>query len=254
MSADGGGTAPGQDGPDQHDGEQHLDLTTPPDEPLAGPWRPLSITDLAARLLAPALEAQATRCVLAIDGRGGAGKSTLAARIAAAVPAAVVVATDDLAWNEPMFGWSELALEHVLAPYRAGENVSFRPPAWERHGRDGAIEVARTAPLLVLEGTGAAQRALVDHLDAVVWVQSDAPTAERLGLARDVASGANGDEAAATAFWHEWMGHENPFFEADRPWERADLVVAGARDLAADEGDEPDERVLVAQPPVRERT
>lgn len=238
----------------QNDAEQHLDLTTPPGEPLAGPWRSLSITDLAAELLAPALEAQAKRCVLAVDGRGGAGKSTLAARIAAAVPAAVVVATDDLAWNEEMFGWSELALEHLLAPYRAGEDVSFRPPAWERHGRDGVIEVARTTPLLVLEGTGAAQRALVEHLDAVVWVQSDAPTAERLGLARDVAAGTNGDEAAATAFWHEWMAHENPFFDGDRPWERADLVVAGTRELPPTDETAPDERVLVAQPPVRERT
>lgn len=231
--------------------ELDLVLRTGPGEPLAGPWRAVSVADLAAELLAPALEAQATRCVLAVDGRGGGGKSTLAARIAAAVPAATLVATDDLAWNEPMFGWADLALEHVLAPYRAGLDVSFRPPAWQRHGRDGSIEVPRTSPLLVLEGVGAAQLALADHLDAIVWVQSDGPTAERLGLARDVASGANGDEAASTAFWHEWMAHEGPFLARDRPWERADVVVAGTRDLPA--GTE-DERVLVAQPPVRERT
>lgn len=228
-----------------------LDLRTGPGEPLAGPWRAISVADLASQLLAPALAAQASRCVLAVDGRGGSGKSTLAARIAAAVPAATVVATDDLAWNEPMFGWAEGVVENVLAPYRAGEDVAFRPPAWERHGRDGVIEVPRTSPLLVLEGVGAAQLALTDHLDAIVWVQSDGPTAQRLGLARDVASGVNGDEAASAAFWHEWMAHEEPFLADDRPWERADVVVAGTRELPA--GAE-DDRVLVSQPPTRERT
>ncbi|GMA33280.1 uridine kinase family protein [Litorihabitans aurantiacus] len=238
------------------DGLVELALGTPPGEPGHGPWRRTAVADLAQELLAPALEAQASRCVLAIDGRGGAGKSTLAARLLAAVPAATLVSTDDLAWHEPMFGWAPLALE-VLAPYRAGEDVRLRPPAWERQGRDGVIEVSRTSPLLILEGTGAAQRALDAHLDAVVWVASDRERATQLGLARDIASGVNGDEAASRAFWDEWMTHEDAFFDEDRPWERADLVVAGTRPGvggSADAGDSGDdaapveEDVLVASP------
>ena len=31
----------------------------------------------------------------------------------------------------------------------------------------------------------------------------------------------------AVDFWHEWMSHELPFLEHQRPWERAALVLAG---------------------------
>lgn len=42
----------------------------------------------------------------------------------------------------------------------------------------------------------------------------------------------NGDRARATASWHEWMAQELPFQAAQRPWERADLVVAGTPTIA----------------------
>lgn len=60
-------------------------------------------------------------------------------------------------------------------------------------------------------------------LDAKVWVQSDADEAYRRGIERDMAAGR--DHAEAVAFWEEWMAQEVPFLAADRPWDRADLVV-----------------------------
>ena len=56
--------------------------------------------------------------------------------------------------------------------------------------------------------------------------------AERRGIARDVASGVNGDPIAAAAFWHSWMAEELPFLEHQRPWERAAVIVAGTPLLA----------------------
>ena len=63
-------------------------------------------------------------------------------------------------------------------------------------------------------------------------MQADAVEAERRGIARDVASGVNGDLEQATAFWHEWMAAELPFLAAQRPWERAHLLVNGTPQLA----------------------
>ncbi|WP_432524531.1 hypothetical protein [Kineococcus sp. SYSU DK006] len=105
--------------------------------------------------------------------------------------------------------------------------MRYRPPAWEARGRPGAVEVPAGSELVLLEGVGAAQRELAPFLDAVVWVQSDAALAERRGIARDVAEGVNGDLERATAFWHEWAAEELRFLRDQRPWERADLVVAG---------------------------
>jgi hypothetical protein len=59
---------------------------------------------------------------------------------------------------------------------------------------------------------------LADLLDAAVWVQSDRVVARERGIARD-----GGDVAG----WDEWQSEELPFLERDRPWERADAIVAG---------------------------
>jgi CBS domain-containing protein len=87
---------------------------------------------------------------------------------------------------------------------------------------EGSVEVPATASLLVVEGVGAARRALAPLLDATVWVQTD----RRLGLYRGIAR----DGAAHRAFWDEWEARERPFLAEDRPWERADLVVSGAHE------------------------
>ncbi|MEV6286704.1 hypothetical protein [Kribbella sp. NPDC051770] len=190
-------------------------------EPGFEEWEPVGIGAFAERVLS-------TRpLVVAVDGRSGSGKSTLAGRLAAAIAGAAVVHGDDVAWNAPMFGWSELLAKGVLEPVRRGEAVSYRPPAWEEHGRGGAIEVPVDASLVVVEGVGVGRRDLAGLVDVLVWVQSDLAEAERQGIARDVASGVNGDAEAAAQFWREWMESEVPFLERDKPWERADFVIAG---------------------------
>jgi uridine kinase len=169
----------------------------------------------------------AGRRVVAVDGRGGGGKTTLAQRLARSVPDAAVVSTDDIAWNHSIFDWAEPLVHGVLRPFRAGSAVVYRPPGWVRHGREGAVEVPASVQLLIVEGVGASRTELTDWLDVSCWVQSDFAEAERRGLARDIASGVNGDVETTIAFWHTWMAEELPFFAHDRPWERADLIVAG---------------------------
>jgi len=80
---------------------------------------------------------------------------------------------------------------------------------------------------VIVEGVGAGRRELTDLIDVLVWVQSDYAEAERLGIARDIASGVNGDAEAAVEFWHTWMAVEVPFLERDRPWQRATIITAG---------------------------
>lgn len=201
--------------------------TLPAEEPAAGPWRPLHLDVLTARLLAAAGDPVGRPRIVAIDGRGAAGTTTLATAVAGRVPGAVVVHTDDLAWHEPLFGWGHLLVEHVLRPLHAGAALRFVPRQWVARGRAGAIEVPAGCPLVLVEGTGARQRGHAALIDASVWVQADLVEAERRGLARDTASGVNGDAEQAAAFWHHWMAAELPFLAAQRPWEDADLVVNG---------------------------
>jgi hypothetical protein len=198
-----------------------------PGEPAAGPWRAVSPEACLAELLGTEAARRRGRHVVAVDGRSGAGKSTLARRLQSCLAGSLVASADDLAWHAPMFGWAPQAVEGVLVPFRGGHPVRYRPPAWDVHDRAGHIEVPGDVSVLLFEGVGASQRALAELIDVALWVQSDYATAERLGIARDLASGVNGDDAASVAFWHAWMADENPFLARDRPWTRADLVVAG---------------------------
>lgn len=198
-----------------------------------GPWRPVTLPALAADLAAAAGPRLRRPRIIAIDGRGGSGKTTLAAALAEELGATVVHA-DDLAWHEPLFGWRD-RLDELLTAVRAGDGVSYRPPQWRARGREDAIEVPAGCPVVVVEGTGASQSG--DSVDVVVWVQADADEAERRGIARDLASGVNGDEEETVAFWRDWMAHEVPFLARERPWEQAYAVVAGTPVIALSEGE-----------------
>lgn len=205
-------------------------LELPEGEPRFGPWRTVAVPELLSALGFPGVPGGDTSrrgpFVVAVDGRGAGGKSTLAEQLTAATPDSALLHTDDLAWHEPFFEWSHL-LRQVLVPLRAGQAVDLRPPAWERMGRPGSLTFPTGLALVVVEGVGASQHDVVDLIDGAVWVQSDRAEAERRGIERDVAQGVNGNREETVAFWFEWMAHEDRFLGADRPWERADVVVLG---------------------------
>lgn len=196
-------------------------ITTFPGEPVATPWQPRPLARVVADLLDATGATGQQRPVIAIDGRSAGGKSTFAAGVAAAIRGAAVVHTDDVAWWESFFEWDHLLATGVLEPFRRGDVVHYRPPAWDRRDRPGAIEVPADASVLVVEGVGASRRALLPQVDVAVWVQSDAAEARRRGIERD------GGSPADVEFWDEWDRAEIPFLAADRPWERAALVVCG---------------------------
>jgi len=193
-----------------------------PEEPEAGPWRMLDDEELAA-LVRRHLPTDRPALVL-VDGRSGGGKSTIAERIAELLDGGVVH-TDDVAWNHAMFDWADSLVAGVLGPWAGGEDVRYRPPGWEVHDREGSVEAA-AGRALVVEGVGAARESLAARADLVVWVQSDRTLARSRGIARDASYGTR-TPAEVEAFWDGWMSEEEPFLGADRPWERADVVVLG---------------------------
>lgn len=201
-------------------------MRLPEGEPAATGWRTVEESEFVGLVLEAAGRPQGRPRIVAVDGRGAAGKSTLAARLQEAVPASAVVHTDDLAWCEPYFAWGHLLLQ-VLEPLHRGDAVHLQPPTWRAHGRTGSIDVPAGLELVVVEGVGASQREPAELIDATVWVQSDFAEAERRGIARDIEQGVNGDREQTIAFWHEWMGHELTFLRHQQPWQRASLVVAG---------------------------
>ena len=180
--------------------------------------------------------------LLAVDGRGSSGKTSLSRRLAETVPGAAVVHTDDIAWwHAPSTGPTCWPAGAGAGP--GGRAVAYRPPAWDARDRPGAVTVPAGLTLLVVEGVGSSRRALAHLLDASVWVQSDQDEIDRRSAVRVQAG------EISPADFDAWMAEELPFLAADRPWERAGLVVAGTPPLAHD----PRTELIVADPPVLRR-
>lgn len=214
-------------------------MVLPPEEPHFGPWQ---VEPLAAFVQSiQDMLSKDRPGILGIDGRSANGKSTLAALISREVPGSVVVHTDDIAWHHSFFDWSDLFLQEVLEPARAGQCVAYRPSAWIERDREGAVEVPASCSLVILEGVGAGRRELAHAVDITVWVQSDMTQARARGIARDITQ--TGDDAAAVAFWNEWMTAELVFMAEQRPWERADFIVCGT----PEQGHNPTSEVVVAR-------
>ncbi|MEM6430507.1 MAG: hypothetical protein AAF708_14795, partial [Deinococcota bacterium] len=183
------------------------------------PWKHIALHNFVADLI---MERSRTGVfVIAIDGRSGGGKSTMASVLAGFLPDALVIHTDDIAWHHSFFDWQDVLIEHVLKPLSAHGAVSYQPEAWKHHGREGAIEVPSTSKFVILEGVGAGRRELGRYINKLIWVQSDYIQARLQGIARD------GGGTKVEAFWDEWLASERPFLAHQQPWLRADKVVLG---------------------------
>ncbi|GIE29309.1 hypothetical protein Ait01nite_023540 [Actinoplanes italicus] len=192
-----------------------------PGEIEATGWRLVTVGDAVSRLFAASPGVSGRPRVFAIDGRGGAGKTTLTERLRRSVPGSAVVHTDDVAWHHACFDWGDLLIEKILQPLHGGTGVSFRPDAWVSRDRPGSIAVPAGAPVVWVEGTGVIRAELAPWLDASIWLQGDLDEQELLLTARD------GDSPEQREHVANWLSEELPFLSRERPWSRATMVVAG---------------------------
>lgn len=191
-----------------------------------------TLVERAQRLLA----ARPPRIVVALDGRIGAGKSTIAAAIAKRTDACVITGDDFYAYRITYAEWAtrtaaERARDVIdwrylrtsaLEPLRAGD-----PASWLTYGemlpdgsfrtKPGAVQ-RKPAPLILLEGAYMTQPALGDLIDLTVLIDTPTPLRlERIGKR---------DSAEFLADWHpRWDEAESYYFTNVRPPSSFDLVV-----------------------------
>ncbi len=153
--------------------------------------------------------------LVCVDGPAGSGKTTLAGEVAA-LSGAPVVHLDDL-----YPGWGGLTLieepvSDLLAALADGRPGSYRRYDWHA-GAFAEERVVEPAPLLVLEGVGAGNRAWARWITVLVWVEADPEVRRARGLARD--------GAGVAEHWDQWTRAEDLLHAAEHTRGRADLVV-----------------------------
>ena len=173
----------------------------------------------AARVARPP-EGVKTR-IIAIDGPGGAGKTTLAAWLAGKLDATAVIHTDDFAsWDNPLDWWPAL-VELALKPLAAGVVARYQPTAWG--GEERTPIVIEPGGTVLLEGVSAARNPFRPYLAYAVWVETDRALRLQRGIDRD------GEDARAQ--WERWMADEDDYIARERPAEHVDLVLSGDQGL-----------------------
>ena len=185
------------------------------------PRRPLStFPRLAERLRTTPSRLGNTRLVC-VDGPAGSGKTTFAARLAAAVgPEAVVVQFDELYAGWAITGAVARLAAGVLRPVAEGRAGAFHPYDWTRNCFSRVPTPVPATPVLIVEGCGSGARALAPWCSLLVWVEAPPPLRIARGLARD--------GATLEPEWLRWQGTEAAEFARERTRERADVRVDGA--------------------------
>ena len=179
-------------------------------------------------ILTAALDQHPTKpLVLALDGRCGSGKTTLAAALQEQFPACTVLHTDDFYlpparripdWAHTPCANMDLARlrDEALRPAYAGQPVQYRAYSC----REGAYQPAQelpTQPLVILEGSYSHHPLLTGYETLRVFVTCSKEEQTRRLQAREGERYAN--------FAARWIPLEDGYFAEYRIEETADFVV-----------------------------
>ena len=158
--------------------------------------------------------------VVCIDGPAGAGKTTLAQKLNAAISDSAVVHMDDLygGWAEglgqPLF---ERVLAQVVNPHLNGERIAFT--AWDWHNNKwGPTKTVPTARVLILEGVGACSAPLRPQAALTIFLDASSEVAMHRAIARD------GEQLRSEL--SRWVIAQDEFYVRDATRAQCDVVIA----------------------------
>ena len=172
-------------------------------------------TEIAAALWRTAPRAGATR-VVAIDGRSGAGKTSLAAALVGQLNAPVVSLEGLYGGWDGLERGIDLLVSEVLKPLAAGQ--AARVPRYDWVSREWAQPVVLEPPeVLIVEGVGAGASRAAEFESLIVWLEAPADIRKKRALDRD------GQTFAP--HWDQWAAHEDAMLARERTPDRADMVI-----------------------------
>ncbi len=161
--------------------------------------------------------------IIAIDGCGGSGKSTFAARLGKLLGCPVVHTDDFASWNN-VLDWYPRMTEQVMEPLRRNGVARYQRYDW---GTRKLAEWLEVEPQLyvIVEGVSSSRAEFREFLTYRIYMEADRETRLKRGLERD--------GVEALELWRGWMTEEDAYLERDDPMRHADIVVAGSPEMQA---------------------
>ena len=162
--------------------------------------------------------------VVLIDGRAGAGKTSLAAFLADEIQARYLVTVQLIHMDDLTEGWKGLA--------SASAQVAriIKQGTWQRYDwiSGTLVEHHQIKPglPLIIEGCGAISKASADLADFRIWVECDDDLRRERAIARD--------GALFEPHWETWADQEQQIIKTQSPKAHADLVWRSESDKLAE--------------------
>jgi hypothetical protein len=179
----------------------------------------MNLGEIAAAIEAKPNSSDLSVRVVAIDGHGGAGKSTLAEKLAKRL-GALILHTDDFAsWDEPLDWWVKLEAAVFEPIARGAATLTYGRSRWSDEHQPTAVDVQVVTPVVILEGVSSARREFRRYLTFAIWVDTPIEVCLQRGLERD------GGEALP--LWERWVAAEDAYIARDDPAGYADVAVSG---------------------------
>jgi uridine kinase len=168
--------------------------------------------------------------LVAIDGRAGSGKTTLAEQVAAADPDIRILHADELQRPQAEGEWdawtpqesstnfvNEVALNEVLSALAAGQAAEYRPYNWSAHELC-PVNTVTPGGVIVVEGAYTLRPSLRRYYTLKFWVEcADEVRAARL----------RARTAPSPGWLDAWLAGEDFYVAHARPEAAADLVIWG---------------------------
>ncbi|GAC1392104.1 MAG: AAA family ATPase [Candidatus Saccharimonadales bacterium] len=163
--------------------------------------------------------------LIAIDGFGGSGKTTLAEQLKDALKDAFIINLDDFiikskliepSWDKGAFDRERLE-QQVLIPATTGKYVAFQKLIWVTDTLSEPVNVPKVAYLIV-EGISSYHPNIAKYYDYKIWVDTPIELARERGRARD---GTNEN----AQYWDLWAENDLKYQQNYHPEQAADIVI-----------------------------
>lgn len=164
--------------------------------------------------------------LIAIEGFGGAGKTTFAEKLNGALGDAYIINMDDFLLKESLIndvspektGFDRARLKRqVLVPATVGQTVRYQKFIWASNSLSEPVTVPAITYLIV-EGSSSYHPSIAKYYDYKVWVDSPIELAKRRGHARDGSS-------ENAQHWDLWAANDLRYQTKYHPEQHADFVL-----------------------------
>ncbi len=163
--------------------------------------------------------------MVAIDGVGGAGKTTLAELLKKGNEKIVIIQLDD--FYSPILQAADLQRlkEQVLLPLHNHQEARYQKYEWKSGGFSD-WQLLKPEGIFIFEGVYALENNIRDYYDLKIWLDCPADLGIKRGIARDIKR----DGADNSDKWlNIWSPLEEKYKNEQQPNKTADYIIDGTK-------------------------